>query len=344
MARKKNLSHNERAAKANRLRESGQPGGGQGRKDDVGRSAVYPMSGPHASGPVETRTAGAWGQGERGAPGSEDHGSSELTYERGQLLEALETHGDSLAAQPQAGNVEIPPEEWIAFFNSFSRQHQGWLANITITQGHEEQTEVRDCRLEGISSDHLSARDEIYLSIGRGDGGHLTHSIKNPMKVVFQRDLRGAHKGLEITSADGGRTSVRFRIAALPETLDGVLEDTAGERTKEAKSRQTSSPPPRSMQLPPRETNVHIPIERTTLEGNLVTPAHARGMVLFAHGSGSSRHSPRNRYVAEVLQTAGFATLLMDLLTAEEEALDERTADMRFDIDVLARRLMGATW
>ena len=98
------------------------------------------------------------------------------------------------------------------------------------------------------------------------------------------------------------------------------------------------------MQLPPRETNVHIPIERTTLEGNLVTPAHARGMVLFAHGSGSSRHSPRNRYVAEVLQTAGFATLLMDLLTAEEEALDERTADMRFDIDVLARRLMGATW
>jgi len=216
MARKKNLSHNERAAKANRLRESGQPGGGQGRKDDVGRSAVYPMSGPHASGPVETRTAGAWGQGERGAPGSEDHGSSELTYERGQLLEALETHGDSLAAQPQAGNVEIPPEEWIAFFNSFSRQHQGWLANITITQGHEEQTEVRDCRLEGISSDHLSARDEIYLSIGRGDGGHLTHSIKNPMKVVFQRDLRGAHKGLEITSADGGVQVFAFASPPCP--------------------------------------------------------------------------------------------------------------------------------
>ena len=110
MARKKNLSHNERAAKANRLRESGQPGGGQGRKDDVGRSAVYPMSGPHASGPVETRTAGAWGQGERGAPGSEDHGSSELTDERGQLLEALETHGDSLAAQPP-----IPGPRSLAF-------------------------------------------------------------------------------------------------------------------------------------------------------------------------------------------------------------------------------------
>src|SRR5438552_6811798 len=163
------------------------------------------------------------------------------------------------------------------------------------------------------------------------------------MKVVFQRDLRGAHKGLEITSADGARTSVRFRIAALPETLDGVLEDTAGERTKEAKSRQTSSPPPRSMQLPPRETNVHIPIERTTLEGNLVTPAHARGMVVFAHGSGSSRHSPRNRYVAEVLQTAGLATVLADLLTPEEEQYDARTARLRFDIGLLATRVIAFT-
>ena len=70
----------------------------------------------------------------------------------------------------------------------------------------------------------------------------------------------------------------------------------------------------------------------------------ARGTVLFAHGSGSSRHSPRNRFVAEVLQNAGYATLLMDLLTAEEETLDERTAALRFDIDLLARRLIGATW
>jgi hypothetical protein len=237
MPRKKNVSRDEGTAKARQRRESGQPGGGQGRKDAVGRSGLYPMSGLHPPGPTEGRTAGTGGQGERGAAGYEDHGSAQLTYEGGQLLGALETHGDNLTAQPQTGNVEIPPEEWIPFFNSFSRQHQGWLADITIRQGDEEKTEARDCRLEGISSDHLSARDEIYLSVSRGHG-HITHSIKNPMKAIFQRDPRGAHEGIEITSADGTRTSVRFRIAALPETLDGVLDDSVGGQTESTEPRE----------------------------------------------------------------------------------------------------------
>jgi putative phosphoribosyl transferase len=88
---------------------------------------------------------------------------------------------------------------------------------------------------------------------------------------------------------------------------------------------------------------VHIPIDRIMLHGNLVVPASARATVVFAHGSGSSRHSPRNCYVAGVLQSAGFATLRIDLLTAEEDALDEPTRALRFDIDLLARRLIGAT-
>jgi putative phosphoribosyl transferase len=88
---------------------------------------------------------------------------------------------------------------------------------------------------------------------------------------------------------------------------------------------------------------VHIPADHVKLEGNLVVPEAATGVILFAHGSGSSRHSPRNRYVAEVLQDAGFATLLMDLLTLDEEAVDARTAHLRFDIDLLARRLIAAT-
>jgi len=66
-------------------------------------------------------------------------------------------------------------------------------------------------------------------------------------------------------------------------------------------------------------------------------------MVLFAHGSGSSRHSPRNQYVAEFLQDADLGTLLMDLLTAEEEEIDIKTAHLRFDIDLLAERLVDAT-
>ncbi|HEY3197807.1 MAG TPA: dienelactone hydrolase family protein [Nitrospirales bacterium] len=80
-----------------------------------------------------------------------------------------------------------------------------------------------------------------------------------------------------------------------------------------------------------------------SLEGDLDLPPQAKGMVLFAHGSGSSRHSPRNRYVAQVLQQAGFATLLIDLLTEAEEAIDRQTGHLRFDIALLANRLLGAT-
>ncbi|HEY3079810.1 MAG TPA: dienelactone hydrolase family protein [Chloroflexota bacterium] len=79
------------------------------------------------------------------------------------------------------------------------------------------------------------------------------------------------------------------------------------------------------------------------LEGDLALPEAPRGVVLFAHGSGSSRHSPRNRFVAEVLQTAGLATLLLDLLTRDEESVDLRTAHLRFDIGLLAERLVAAT-
>jgi putative phosphoribosyl transferase len=77
-------------------------------------------------------------------------------------------------------------------------------------------------------------------------------------------------------------------------------------------------------------------------EGNLVVPVGARGLVLFAHGSGSSRFSPRNRYVAGVLEDAGLATLLVDLLTRQEERLDLRTRALRFDIELLAERLLAA--
>src|SRR5712691_8830044 len=79
------------------------------------------------------------------------------------------------------------------------------------------------------------------------------------------------------------------------------------------------------------------------LEGNLIVPRGATGIVLFAHGSGSSRFSSRNRYVAEILRQSNLGTLLIDLLTQQEELVDTRTAHLRFDIDLLARRLVGAT-
>jgi putative phosphoribosyl transferase len=88
---------------------------------------------------------------------------------------------------------------------------------------------------------------------------------------------------------------------------------------------------------------VHIEAGRATLHGNLILADGAIALVLFAHGSGSSRHSPRNQFVARTLNNAGLATLLFDLLTPEEEAIDLRTREHRFNISLLAERLVHAT-
>jgi putative phosphoribosyl transferase len=92
-----------------------------------------------------------------------------------------------------------------------------------------------------------------------------------------------------------------------------------------------------------QEREVRVSAGPVTLEGSLGIPNGAGGVVLFAHGSGSGRHSPRNRYVAGVLREANLATLLIDLLTEDEEEVDLRTTRLRFDIGLLARRLVGAT-
>lgn len=98
-------------------------------------------------------------------------------------------------------------------------------------------------------------------------------------------------------------------------------------------------------ELPNTERNaeVRIPIGSIYLDGNLNIPEGARGIVIFVHGSGSSRHSPRNQYVAQELQRNGLATLLFDLLTMEEERIDMITRNFRFDIDMLSKRLIDTT-
>jgi putative phosphoribosyl transferase len=89
------------------------------------------------------------------------------------------------------------------------------------------------------------------------------------------------------------------------------------------------------------ETGVTIRVGDAVLEGDLVLPENAQGIVVFAHGSGSSRHSPRNRQVAAALNEARIGTLLVDLLTEREEEVDQLTGHLRFDIELLARRLVG---
>ncbi len=89
--------------------------------------------------------------------------------------------------------------------------------------------------------------------------------------------------------------------------------------------------------------DVEIPAGNVRLDGELIIPEGATGIVLFAHGSGSSRHSPRNQFVARVIREGGIGTLLFDLLTREEESADIYTRHLRFDIRLLAERLMEAT-
>jgi dienelactone hydrolase len=90
-------------------------------------------------------------------------------------------------------------------------------------------------------------------------------------------------------------------------------------------------------------TSISVRAGDLMLQGDLSTPSSPKGIVLFAHGSGSSRHSPRNRHVAEVLNDHSLGTLLVDLLTAQEEQEDEITAQLRFDIELLSQRLVAIT-
>jgi putative phosphoribosyl transferase len=91
--------------------------------------------------------------------------------------------------------------------------------------------------------------------------------------------------------------------------------------------------------------NVEIPVTGFALNGELIVPPGSKGVVLFAHGSGSSRHSPRNQFVARVLRSRGMGTLLFDLLTEEEEKEDSQNGHLRFNIDLLAERLhIAAQW
>jgi pimeloyl-ACP methyl ester carboxylesterase len=92
-----------------------------------------------------------------------------------------------------------------------------------------------------------------------------------------------------------------------------------------------------------KSTEVSIPLKGATLKGDLNLPPQASGLVLFAHGSGSSRHSPRNQFVAGKIAEVGLGTLLFDLLTPEEEQAEASTRHLRFDIPFLADRLVGAT-
>src|SRR2546430_6248949 len=157
----------------------------------------------------------------------------------------------------RSADVEIAPEEWIPFLDTFSRQHQGWLASIIVGKASNERTEAGDWHLQGISSDHVGRRAEIYVSVARTDGGHLTHAVQNPTKVVFHRNCEGAPEELEILSVDGMRTRVRFRTTAeaSPDGIQQGLQHSDGATRLRAQFSAERAILPR---LEARETEVHI--------------------------------------------------------------------------------------
>lgn len=210
-------------------KESGEPE--NVRRDEVGRSGVYPMSGPHAFGDVPIRGQMEWGQGERGVAGYYDHGGSELSYEGGQLLGGL-TAGPSGAPGPDPGaherdrllTFEIPREEWPAFFDSFSRQHEGWLVTVEVidpdTGWHSL---ARDCALSGVTAElRQPGKDTVSIVLGKMPTD-LSHPISAVTRVWLKKTPEGAAEAIAFESATSSNTILRFRSPVLPETVDDVL-------------------------------------------------------------------------------------------------------------------------
>ncbi|MCU1299440.1 MAG: hypothetical protein JWO91_3718 [Acidobacteriaceae bacterium] len=124
-----------------------------------------------------------------------------------------------------AGDIEIPPDEWESFLASFSSQHEGWLASLSVHQGSKTSTLLSNCRLQRIIIDRTDAHCYANISMLEGSNRQV-RSVPDPLHLTFKRDQAGAHQGLEIASADGLLAVLRFRTAVLPETLDGVLPST----------------------------------------------------------------------------------------------------------------------
>ncbi|MGZ6126476.1 MAG: hypothetical protein ACXWLR_16015, partial [Myxococcales bacterium] len=156
------------------------------------------------------------------------------------------------------------------------------------------------------------------------------------------QDLQREVDELVCLQAPEAFSAVGFWYEHFPQTTDDEVTAVL-ERTRETALRDVPAPavPPTGAAGAP--VGVTIPCDAGLLEGILQVPAAPHGLVLFAHGSGSGRHSPRNQRVARALQGSGLATLLLDLLTRDEEREDERSGHLRFDIGFLAARLVAAT-
>jgi len=123
----------------------------------------------------------------------------------------------------QEAGQEIPRGEWLSFLDSFSRQHEGWLVTLEVPQGEGRSgLEAENLKLEGVTPEHSEGHDRIAIALGQEPDDHLTHFVSDPIRLLFLETSGGGDAELQIEAAEGGRTVVRFRGPARPETLGGV--------------------------------------------------------------------------------------------------------------------------
>jgi hypothetical protein len=124
------------------------------------------------------------------------------------------------AVEENPGDVDIQCRDWISFLDSFSRQHEDWLATSEISSPTSRQIEVKNGRFKGISIDHCNRERRLYVHVETT--GRVTHIVAAPVRITLKQTQAEAHEGLEITSADGESTIVRFRSAMRPEMINGL--------------------------------------------------------------------------------------------------------------------------
>lgn len=121
---------------------------------------------------------------------------------------------------------EIPRDEWVAFFDSFSRQHDGWLSTVEVLSSEiGAQVESRDQALIGITADVKDKGEDVISILVGGKSDHIAHIIHAPSHVRLKETEEGAHEALHIESKHGPTTLLRFRSPVLPESVDGVVLD-----------------------------------------------------------------------------------------------------------------------
>ncbi len=192
--------------------EEGVRTAGLGRQDVVGRTGVYPATGPLPPGPAEVRTAGAFGQGERGGAGYEDHGTSELTYSGGQVLGGLSGTERAVDVQSLLKPREIARDEWVKFFEALEKGLNWPSVTVEVREGGSTRVEQRDVPLDGISADVKDRESIVTVAVGRTADKLVIHTISAKRVAVREE---GDSKLLEIEANDGTTTMVRFRNADL---------------------------------------------------------------------------------------------------------------------------------